>query len=319
MKIFITALCSVLALPLVAQEIRSTKSHSSGEAIWYGSVELRHHINTFYEQEGYLGRQEPSMHARLQLGLQLYNRSLDIYATLGAFKRPKTQQALQRRPEIAADLYLVRNTYFRLLQYNIFQLPFDQRSQDENTSIEVDGSQAGSVYIFGLDPQLRAPLLASASKLSVKLGVDAWTKLYSRKQYTTNYSEPESDDIGKGSALTASDTKDVEPIEDTQPHYDVLAYTGLNYDSEYFPNLSTELSVNYNSKFVPQYEVSKDGVETSYKAERYSFYKMRLRYKINERLALLNDFYHFHGGFFQSERDGEERRFRNIARLSCQL
>ncbi len=308
--------------PAAFGQISSKKKRAADEnqPKFYGTVEVRHHLNTFFEEDGYRGRQEPSTHVRLQAGAQLYEKRVDVYATLGVFKEPMTQQIKQRRPEVALDLYPFRNKYYSVLQYNIVQVPFEEREQDPDA--EVTSSDAGSIYTFGLAPTIKYPFMALDSQWKVKMGLDGWTKMYTRKQYTGQYEDGEYPDRGFG--LSQEEAKDgqveAEPIEDIANHYELLSLFGLQVKPSYLPGLTAEATLNYSRKFDPDYTRLDNGnVDYRYGVESRSYYRARAKYKISERLTLINDFYHFHGGLFESKKDGENRRFRNIARISCRL
>ena len=296
--------------------VSATKSKSSGPAPqWYASLVFRHHINTFYDTDGYLGRQEPTVHARAQFGAQFYDRMLDVYGTVGVYKRPETQQVLQRRPELSIDFYPFSGTYFSLLQYNTVQFPFEAREQDPEA--DVTSSEAGSVYTVGVAPMAKYPFTWFNSKWKWKAGVDGWTKMYSRKQYTGDYESENEDEEGRLS-LTSSKEED-ESIEDFANHYENLAMLGLQVKPSLINGLMGEASATYQSEYRPRYTKTVTGTEYEYGVTRYSYYKLRLKYAISSRVSVVNDFYHFHGGLFESKRSEEDRRFRNIARLTLKL
>lgn len=327
MRLLLWALCalSAPAFAQVAATATPTATKKKDDAAflggkWYGTAEVRHHINTYYDQEGYYARQEPSTHVRLQLGAQFYDGMVDAYATLGVFKIPETQEIMQRRPEVAVDLYPYRNEYFTLTQYNLLQLPVKAQStvpmnEDDRAETLLDDSAS---YTFGLAPTGHLPFQAIQAKFDVQLGLDGWTRLYSRRQYTTDV-RPADDEEDDDLALTTAPEEQA-PLEDTAMHYRSQAFGGIGLSPVNMRDLSTNVSAHYQSRFDPRYERDEEGsVDYKYGVTRYSYYKIRLRYEINDRLAVTNDFYNFFDGAFQGKREGEDRRFRNIARLSCKL
>ena len=46
-------------------------------------------------------------------------------------KTTQTQQVLQRRPRIQADIYPIKSKYFVLRQYNLVKLPLKQTTEEE--------------------------------------------------------------------------------------------------------------------------------------------------------------------------------------------
>lgn len=289
---------------------------------WYGTTEMRHHLNTYYDAEGAYNRQEPSTHARLQLGAQFYEGMLDVYTTLGVFKIPETQQIMQRRPEVALDYYPLRGEYVALLQYNLVQLPVKQSatipmSEDERAEAALD---PGTVFTLGLAPSVKVPFVAFDSRFDLKAGLDGWTRMYSRRQYLSNAKQPADEDGGDDADPFALSTVDGEPIEDGALHYRSQVMSGVGFAPSGFKPFTAEATAHYQSRFDPRYRRDEAGnVGHHYGVDRYSYYRARLRYEITERIAVTNDFYHFFDGAFEAKREGEDRRFRNIARLSCKL
>jgi hypothetical protein len=313
-----------------AQVAATKKADNPLGAKFYATAELRHHLNTYYDSTGYYAHQEPSTHARIQAGAQLYEGFVDVYGTLGVFKIPRTQQVMQRRPELAADVHLLQSEYATIMQYNIVQFPIREEAagpmaEDDKT----DGFNAGVVYTLGLTPTVKWPIPTTAGKGEVKLGADGWTRVYSRRQYTEDYGpafDGEDDGTGRdglGLAPEGEDAgpgTDAEPIEDYAPHYQAQVFAGGSFASTLVRGSLAEVTGHYHSRFDPRYEVEADeSVDYEYAVDRYSYYRVRLRYEINERLSVTNDFYHFHEGMFEAKRKGDERRFRNIARVSCRL
>ena len=209
-------------------EVAVKKARKSTSAInWYATTEFRHHINTYYEPDNYLGGQEPSGHARLQIGSTFYEGFLDAYGTIGVFKEPRTQRVRQRRPEVALDVYPYRNQNYSVLQYNLIQLPFD----DSNNDPESDAVpwQSGTIYTVGLAPTARYFFPVGSTRLTVRGGIDGWTKLYSRTQYVvdeTNETDPRLglDPVPETDPGTDSD------VEDFAQHYFTQATLGVRWD-----------------------------------------------------------------------------------------
>jgi hypothetical protein len=289
---------------------------------WYGTLELRHHINTFYDKQGYYHHQEPSLHARVQAGAQFYSGMVDAYLTFGVYKLPQTQQVLQRRPELALDFYPVRTTYFTLLQYNLIQMPYDQTQQDPESD---EDTKTGTVYTLGVAPTGRLPFNAGSTKIELKAGLDGWTRLYSRQQYVEGQ-ELGAEDEGDESRLGLDDAAEepAEPIEDYALHYRHEAMAGFSVQPGFLPGLTGEATTNYHSSYDPVYTRNEEtgAVSYDYGVERHSYYRIRLAYAVTDRITIMNDFYNFFDGFYAGKREGverEDRRFRNIARVMCRL
>ncbi len=304
-----------------SQGVKAVKREEPGTlgGKWYGTAEVRHHLNTYYDETGTYQRQEPSLHVRLQAGAQFYDGVVDAYATLGVYKMANTQQILQRRPELGLDFHLVRNEWFDVLEYNLIQMPYRQTVVDPETD---EGGESGTVAMLGFAPAAKLPLAGFGAKWELKTGGDGWTKVYSKRQYTGSYRESDRDYDDGHDGLALTDGTAQEPIEDTAMHYRLVASAGLTGAANALPALVSELSANHYTKFDPHY--SREGVEGAvdfkYGAERISYYRWRLQYQVSDRWSLTNDFYEFFQGFFAARRVGlEDRRFRNVARVSCKL
>lgn len=298
-------------------QVRGMKKDSGGflGGKWYGSVEFRHHLNTYYEKDGYLSGQEPTGHARLQVGSRFYQKTIDAYLTLGLFKRPSTLKVSQRRPELAVDFYPVRNLFVTVLQYNLVRFPVGSPSEAED-HLKEDRAD-GTVYLAGAAPTLRYPWMIQGHRIAVKTGLDVWTKLYSRRQYTEDFDrEP----VKEEPRFALEDGERKQKIEDYAPHFDGDAMAGFAWVPAFATDFGTEATVHYRNRFRPHYTVSGTETDYRYKAERFSYYRLRGEYHLTKRVSVVNDFYHFHDGLFTAKRKGEDnRRFRNIARIMCEL
>lgn len=316
-RLAVMACCVLYAAPVLCQVSSTKRSDDDWPGQWYGTLELRHHINTFYDQDDYLARQDPSAHARIQLGAQLYEGTVDVYTTLGVFKRPRTQQILQRRPEMALDYYPWRSAYGNVLLYNLVRVPFANEDEDREAEDEVLGT--GTVYTIGFAPTLKYPITAAGYQWQPKTGLDLWTRLYSRPQYTTEY-DLDGESPGDRDQFALDDSGDAKPIEAYAPTYNGLYFVGLAVDPTSGKGAHAELSGYYKSVFHARYVVDDDEtVSHEYGADRYSYYRLRLKYDLSDDLAILNDFYHFHEGAFEAKRREPMRRFRNIARVTLRL
>ena len=306
MGLFISSTAS--ALPI--KQIKSSKRMNDTNI--YGKLELRHQMNTYYDEENFLERQEPSVHVRTQIGAMMYNGAVDAYMTLGVYKTAETQEVSQRRPEFEVDYYPYRGEVFTLLQYSILKTPLAERGGQRES--EEDVKSDGTIFVFGLAPTIKYPIAVGTNKMRLKAGFDGWTRLYSRRQYTEEY---EVDETSDHYSLSTSD-EDKE-IEDFAPHYYTQAMTGISFEPSSFDSFKAEITGNYSSIFHPKYETTESGTDYSYGAERSSYYRFRLQWGVNDRVTFVNDFYHFHEGLFEENRRGEKRRYRNIARLTCKL
>jgi len=68
------------------------------------------------------------------------------------------------------------------------------------------------------------------------------------------------------------------------------------------------------------YRDREQGEDYRYEEEHSSHYRLRLRARLSSRVSFVNDYYHYYEGAFGKRPSGaDDRRMRNIARLTVQL
>lgn len=298
------------------------KAEAPSPSPWRAGIELRHHLLVVREADSDDAKQEPTAHARLQIGARLYDGLAELYGTLGVYKSPQTRQVLQRRPEFAVDLRPIQEHYFELMQYNLVLLPF-AATQSDPEALETEASQ-GSVYVVGVAPSFKLPWQSQMGTGLFRLGVDSWTKLYSRRQYTSDYQDDGESELDQGrlslSGQGSSDRAAPEAIEDTAPHYDSQAMLGLAFSPASFAEWRMGITGHMHSSFSPRYVRDQDGgVSYDYAVERYSFLKLGWDWQINERTTMSDEFIHYYDYAFQGERGDDRRRMRNTLKLAVRL
>ena len=194
--------------------------------IFYGNIETSHFSDSYFDDGGYSLSQPAYAESKLRIGLTHYNGSLDLYGTVGVIKKPQTQMLVQRRPEIELDLSPIKNSYGGITFYGILELPFSEdRFDSKNANVE----NQGSILTLGLAPYLDIQHYVSGSRVDFKIGADASTRLYSRRQYI------DSDDEILGDAsyfLTAA-----EPIEETLSPFETQGAVGFGFLPGFFRSM----------------------------------------------------------------------------------
>lgn len=294
----------------------------------YSSVEFRHHVNTYYNRDNNLTKQEPSFHGRLTLGSKFYGGALDTYFTLGMIKQPQTQQILQRKPELAIDVTPFKHENLQTVWYNTLLFPVkesdgedsDQESKRDSFENRV-GSAEGTTYILGVALVASNKSPVGDGWITPRLGLDGWTKMYSRKQYVSK-----EESVGRGdereprySLAKTSNEGAEDKIEDTALHYATQLFASIGFSPGFFNPLNFDLGVYFDNRFIPVYMRTETNIEHHYAVDRTSHYKLRAQWDISPAWTIMNDFYHFHVGYFQQKTTGEDRRFRNILRLAYKL
>ena len=282
----------------------------------YGSVELRHQLNTYYkDSNNRRSKQIPSMHGRAKIGATFRRGLIDSYFTLGVIKSPNTQQIQQRRPEFEMDIYPLVGRFGQLVQYNLVQFPFEKNDYEasENPDYKSD-----TVYTVGFAPTLVLPLDLGSSLFTFKAGLDYWTQFFSRKQFRDDQREPGDRDHFAATGGAEDDSSD-EQLEDTAMRYYSQYMAAMGISPAFDRDLSFEVGAFYDVKYLPEYEKSSNSTDYHYVTETLSHYRLRFQYQLSSRASFINDFYHFHGGLFEQKSYGDDRRFRNIARISYKL
>lgn len=280
---------------------------------FYGFLDLRHHLNTYFDHHDFQEHQDPSVHLRTQGGVRLYGGIVDLYGTTGVVKRPQTQQILQRRPEIEVDYFPVRGA-LQVLGYMVIYPPFSgeeveiQRDDEENIDMNslknaIDRTPDGTVVTLGLRPSYRYSGVLGSGVLTGRWRLDMHTRLYSRKQYVEVRDLEEQDHQVEvvDPVLFAKPGLNLEWVPTSAPSWFFQASAALHWDSQ------------------PTYQWGLGRAKAKYKIRRSSHWRLRVRHDIGERLTLINDFYTFHEGFFAEDRMGDRKRHRNILRLICKL
>jgi hypothetical protein len=159
---------------------RSKVPDTGGSTGFYGSIELLHVGNRYEASRDTLVRQDATGQSRLILGYKLPESNLDIYATLGAVKQPRSQQLVARRPEVEADLHFLRTSDYNLLGYAIHKIPWSEDPMDPELTLP---QKHGSETLLGGRLTFGNQKVPSAPSIFFFGGADAWTKMFSRRQY----------------------------------------------------------------------------------------------------------------------------------------
>ena len=295
-------------LPIRSSSISDLKSVEVAP-IFYSNIELRHQLNTYVENSlKKNNHQDPSVQFRAQIGSVLYQGIIDLYLNLSVEKLPKTLAIYQRRPELYANVYILRSKFLKIRQYNIWRLPFtpsDEVFEEYETRWDEELDREGTVYIVGLNPITMFGFRNSFAQWEANFGLDLNSRLYSRTQYTSYRDERN----GKSHI-----------IEDHVPRLGSIQSIGGSLTPNALSSIKIAASVYYRSFFLPRYfQTNELGVQNRYSVDRASYYRLRFQFQLNNRMTLINDFMHFHQGFFASKRVGKEKRYKNIVRLSCVL
>ena len=298
--------------PESEQAAAPTQAQSGNAA--YAQFEVFHLDNYYYGTDQKPLKSEPSVQTKLQLGLTMRGGALDVYGTIGAIKMPDTQKVVQRRTEMEADFYPIRDRYGSVVIYNRLELPFSDADYDKDNA---KVGRQGTVYTLGATPRVQVTTAVNGVNILFSLAADMWSSFASRRQYI------ESDETATETdrAFFLTKAEEGQPVEAQSPplHDEILAGFGL------YPlilrSMLFEAAVVSTHDHKPAYFINEDEtVSFKYRTERTSHYRIGLTYQVSRTLSITNDFYHFHQGFFEERATGDEdRRYRNIFKVSCRL
>jgi len=304
------------------REMKKVASPSQPNGL-YGLVDLRHTVNDYYNDSGEMIRRDPALHAKLRMGGNFYNKTLDVSMGVGAAKLPASQRLYQKRPDLTVDMYPLRGQLFNLLVYANALFPV--RADDLDPTEFADGDRYdrdyrraidATVISLGLAPNAKIELTSSIGKTSMTLGADAWTRMYSRPIYISE--EDGSRDLG----LLATDAPIVDkPFEDRAMRYVHQESIALGFSPAVLPRLKLEIAGYSEARYIPkyQYDDSSESWGYTYDPERISFTRFKLDLDLTQTTSLSNELFFFRNGLFAEDRIGDQRRFRNIVRLAFKL
>ena len=290
---------------------------------FYGNLDIRHTSNDYYDEEGQLLKQEPAMHAKLRLGGNFYNRTLDVSLGVGAAKLPGTQRVYQKRPDVTVDMYPYRGSFLNLMFYGSALFPV--RAEDLDPTEYADGDRHdrdyrraidATVISVGLAPNVKFEQALAVGRASIILGADLWTRMYSKPIYIS-----ESDGSRDLGLVEAGSPVIDEPFEDRAMRYVQQASIAVGFVPAILSKLHGEIAGYSESRYLPRYYYS-DASDTwsyTYSPERISFTRFKLDYDLTSATTLSNELYFFRNGFFAQDRINDQRRFRNIIRLAIKL
>jgi hypothetical protein len=299
-------------------------SRGSSASRFYAGIEGRHVMNEYYAEDGRRIRRDPAAHGRLQLGVRLYDDRLDLSVAGGAVKMPGTQALYQKRPEIIADYYPIKTQYFNLLWYNMMQFPVRAEDRDPSEFADQDlyeqDSKRGldaSVVTIGFAPVAKYERRMFGGKYMVRVGADAWTRMYSKPLYVDESNEQD----GGGVGLVVSEEEPVEGrFEDRAMRYAHQESLAVGWTPAFASALSVDVGAHVESRYIPQYFRDEIGNwQYTYYPERRSFWRGRVGVDISQSTSLHNEIYVFRNGFFAEDRVNDERRYRNVVRLALKL
>lgn len=238
----------------------------------------------------------------------MYQGNVDLYMSGGIIRYPGSQQVFQERPELSVDLYPLKTKSLRIRQYHKLRLPYQKRDTEfkhYESPWEARKDQNGTIYQVGFNPWLEWPVsFQKVGMIELKSGFDFHTFMYS--QPTTNKD-----------ALNNPETKK----EAEKPLISNRQFASVSFKPWFEHRLLTKLSLYYESRYASQsfFDPDTSSKKSTYAVTRNASYRFRIRFSLSERVSLINDFYHYHRGFFEGRQKGDSKRFQNTLRLTTLL
>jgi hypothetical protein len=303
---------------------RMSVSGGGGSRV-YALVDTKHILNQYYDGTERLKKSDPSVHGTLQLGARMYSDRLDLSIKAGAVKVPSTQAIYQERPQITADIYPIRGSTFNVLLYNNLQFPVRESDRDPSELRDTDRYERdslrgidASVYTIGLAPIIKTETVANGQRIALRLGADAWTKMYSKPLYIDESNQ------GDGDSLTLVNDPDDQvdkPFEDRALRFVHQESLGLAWTPSFASSANLDLGAHIESRYLPRYfkDDTSEEWQYTYEPERISFWRAKLNIDLNSTFSLQDEVFLYRNGFFAENRYNTERRVRNIIKLSARL
>ena len=268
----------------------------------FGHLTLNHFTNNYYDNEGYLQKQAPSMETKARVGLRYYRGKFEVFGEAGIVKFPGSQQVLESRPSVGAFYYPLFGPWGELLVYNINDLPHSTKGSDREQLAQYQGT----VSTFGVAPQIVFETVAHGWPIGLRIGADVKSKVYSRKQTVSP------DEQINGSDLSLVKAVEVEDLEDGSSRLWHQSKMGVYFSPSIRRSFVGDLTAFTTTEHYPFYFSEESGqINSRYKFRRTARVRMRTTLKLTPQLFLRNDLVKFFDGVFERTVSSPRERLRN--------
>jgi hypothetical protein len=289
----------------------------------YGVFDVRHTTNDYFDANGARIKRDPALHGKLRMGGKFYAETLDLSVGVGGSKLPSSQRTYQNRPDITVDSYPLKGKILKVLVYGNAMFPVHAEDLDPTEFADGDRydrdyrrAMGATVMSFGVAPNIKLENITAMGRFQWTAGADAWTRLYSRPLYIeeTDGSRP----LGLVSEKEPPVSAKFEDRALRYVHQETLA---VGFAPMILPTLQLEAAGYIENRYIPRYyrETGSEAWQYTYEPERVSFSRYKVAYDMTPSVSLSNELYFFRNGFFAGNRINDERRYRNIVRLSFKL
>jgi hypothetical protein len=284
----VSALVSAMGLAeLASAQVAAEKSAPAFSLFPNGraSVQLRHY--TFRAVETESSDVMNYVQARAFLGSTFFDGKIDSTLILATTKRPQTTQVTVRRPQLYTTIAALSTDNFTVTPWVNMYLPH---------------KGSGTIGYTGVESVAKAPVETTIGTFKFSGSANLWTIVGSRPEDAKV--KIEDGRAPEAYGLTAAQPgSDVAVRKNGKQDMDIVTQynTGVEYSKGKF---SSQLTVWLTNAYLPRYTVANGETDVSYPVQTETAERLRLKYKITDKLSMINDAYLFHDGVWESERRG---------------
>ena len=289
----------------------------------YGAFDVRHTTHDYFDGNDVRIKREPALHGKLRMGGKFYGETLDLSVGVGGSKLPRSQRVYQNRPDVTVDAYPLKGKVLKVLFYANAMFPVHTGDLDPTEFADGDRydrdyrrAMSATVMSFGVAPNIKLENITAMGRFQWTAGADAWTRLYSRPLYIE-----ESDGSRSQGLVSEKEPAVSAKFEDSAMRYVHQEALAIGFAPMILPTLQLEVAGYVENRYIPRYyrAPNSEAWEYTYEPERISFSRYKAALDVTPTVSLSNELYFFRNGFFAGNRINDQRRYRNIVRLSFKL
>ena len=276
------------------------------KTIIHSDISINHYLRSVNQKNGVI-TQEPRLRFVPTAGLKLFDKALDIYV-VGYFDRLEKTTAIKQTKQ--ARLYLESKPWkfakvFSIQPYALHRFP--ALGADASTLLASVQSISKS-FNTGL------------GKITPAIGVELGTYVNGKTQEVDYEVDADVQEAALPSlGLRKDDSGVVKGDKKDQDFYHEW-YASFSIAPSAFKNLKVDLTTWFTNDYAPSYKVKSGGKEEGrYVLSQSSTERLRLTYKINDRISVRNDFVAYQVGAFEGRKDAGKESFINELGLICEL
>ncbi|NRA46832.1 MAG: hypothetical protein HRU09_17935 [Oligoflexales bacterium] len=268
------------------------------KTIIHSDLSIKHYLRSVNQRDGVI-KQEPRLRLVPTAGIKVFDKALDIYV-VGYFDRLENTTAVQQTKQ--ARLYLESKPWkiakvFSIQPYVLHRFP---------------GLGADASTLLASVQGISSSFKTGLGKITHAIGVEVGTYVNGKTQETdyeieTGVQESSLTSLG----LRRDDAGAIRGDKKDQDFYHEW-YASFSMVPSAFKKLSIDFTTWYTNEYAPAYKIKTSGKEESrYVLAQSTTERLRLTYKLGERLSVRNDFIAYQIGAFESRKDEGQESFIN--------